>query len=315
MNIVTQSQFDETKLSFKQVPQMNNNNFPQHTILFSYKFQSTEDQALILTDPLKVRGKGIPKVDGQWKKHDNDCLDFFLNLDEADGQLLKTQLVDKIDSKFKHLCGNDNSSVNVGDKAVKKLKFVTCNRKFYVNNDDDDDVVTPVLPTVDRVKIQLDTVYNPNKSHNVPKEIKTRVFLPVDKTVPIEDREFKSEPEVITCLNDLRKLFHFGCTVRFVLKINKFWIQKQLCSEYKIRPCGIIFKCMQIYVLNDPDWFKFKFNQNKPINIHELTNIKKYETDDDEEEDDDDGQNTLNWKVKDDDDDDDDGQNTPNWKK
>lgn len=279
MNIVTQSQFDETKLNFKQVPQMNNDG-SQYTILFNYKFQSGDDQALILTDPIKVRGKGIPQVDGQWKKFDNECLDFFLNLDETDGQLLKTQVIDKIDNKFKHLCGNENSSVNVGNKVIKKLRYTTCHRKIHnghYNEDEDEDEDDENM--ISRMKIQLDTVYQPYHQLDIPKEIKTRVFLPIDKNVPINDREFKETPEVVTCLDDVRQLFHYDCTVRLVLKVNRFWIKKTMDDYNKIRQCGITLKCMQIYIVDDPQWFQF--HQDKPIimpglKIATTTNTKNY---------------------------------------
>lgn len=284
MNIITQSQFDETKLNFKQVPQMNDT--AQYTILFNYKFQSGEDHALILTDPIKVRGNGISKIDGMYKTHDNKCLDFFLNLDEPDGQLLKTQIIDKIDSKFIHLCGNNNSSVNVGTKVIKKCSYILCHRTYNGNhnfdeyNDNEDDPANmedDPANMISRFKIQIDTVYQPGHQNDVPKEIKTRVFLPVDKTVPIEDREFKDTPEIVTCLNDLRELFHVDCTVRLVLKINRFWIQKHVNGNQFLQ-CGITFKCMQIYILNDPKWYTF--HQNKPIIIPGIKiapSIKKYE--------------------------------------
>jgi hypothetical protein len=266
MNIVPQSQFDETKLNFKYVSYLNHQDSPQYTILFNYKFPNgEEDQALILTDPIKVRGKGIPVVDGQWKINDNQCLDFFLNLDEQDGQLLKMQLIDKIDNKFQYLNGNANSNVKVGDKEVKKLRYTQCHRQIhdgnYIEGDDDEEDPTHMIS---RVKLQIDTVFDSHQTIDIPKKIKTTVFLPIDKTVQMKDIEFKSEPEVINCLDDLRQLFHFGCTVRMVLKVNRFWIQKAITHhDGHWRQCGITLKCMQIYVLHDPQWFQF--NQNKPI--------------------------------------------------
>lgn len=299
MNIVPQSQFDETKLNFKQVPQMNNES-AQYTLLFNYKFQPETDHALLLTDPLKVRGKCIPKIDGMWKKKDNECLYCYLNLDEPDGQLLRTQVIDKIDNKFAYLCGDSSSFVNVGDKVIKKLHYMQYLKEVlppgFENEDSDDDgnndekkeQTNPIY----RIKIQFDTEYQTHHS-DTPKKIKTRVFLPVDKSVPINDREFNSEPEVVTCLDDLRQLFHLDCTVRLVLKINRFWIQKAP-NDLNMKRCGLTIKCMQIYVLDDPQWFKF--TQDKPIIMPGLKiakTTKKYEPEDDdkvliEESDDDD---------------------------
>lgn len=233
MNIIPQNQFDENKLTFKNVSQ--DSHSTQYTKFFEYQFQNEKTSALILTDPIKIKGKCIPTVDDLWQKCDNDCLYFYLNLNDPDGQLLSTQVIDKIDQKFNHLCGDNNSNIIIDYKQIKKLRYVKCHRTYGMADEMNEDVFSN-SETLNRVKIQLDTEYNQYADKNDPKVIRTRVFLPVDKTVSIADREFNSDPELITCLDDLRKIFHTNCTVRFVLKVNRFWIQKQLDS-HNFRQC------------------------------------------------------------------------------
>ena len=78
----------------------------------------------------------------------------------------------------------------------------------------------------------------------------------------MKDRVFKSSPENINCLDDLRDLVCNGCTVRLTLKNSKFWACKNLQS--KSRKCGSTITCLQIFVLDNPIWdTKQQYSNNK----------------------------------------------------
>jgi hypothetical protein len=126
------------------------------------------------------------------------------------------------------------------------LTVLICTRSRYIENKNN-------IPDFLRLKIRLDTFYNENKVEI--KKIKTAIFIPIDKTKPISERIFKSTPEKITCLDDVRELFEFGCTVQLTLQVSKLWsIKTQLSHDKRPRVCGNVVKCLQIFVLDNPKW-------------------------------------------------------------
>lgn len=273
MNIIPQNQFDPAKLNLKIVPHVINSHNSQYILFFNYDFLNGSDNALILTDPIKVQMKGL-ETTNQFYPTDNHCLKFFLNLDGEDGKKLKSDFIDKLDSKFEYL--NGQQKLEVGDgKYAQKCQYQKCNKTVNLNqyDDSDEDENKNNYHIQNRIKLELDTHYNPTAHIDEPKLIKTTVFLPVNKHAKIEDREFKSESEIITCLDDLRNLYHVGCTVRFVIKISKLWIQKSIDPDIYKRRCGISLKVMQMYILDDPHWNQF--DQNKPIIFEGLKIAKK----------------------------------------
>lgn len=109
------------------------------------------------------------------------------------------------------------------------------------------------FPNYLRFRIRLDTFYNENKEEI--KKIKTAVFIPIDNTKPISEKVFKSTPEKITCLDDVKELFEFGCTVQLTLQVSKLWSRKSgFKDEAYMRMCGNIVNCLQIFVLDNPKW-------------------------------------------------------------
>lgn len=265
MNIIKVEDFNIANYSTQPISDYGND-FPQHIAFPSYKYPNGQsDACLILTNPIKIAVEGLPRIHPQWRPNDNDCLDFWLYLDTDPGAIeLKQKVLEQIDAHYTQKInqqGNTNYIVknNNGQLVpIQKLKYSNSIKQVIpIGNGEDDDYEKKYTEkkyggNTNRVKISIDTAYVPGANHHDPKLIKTAIFIPVNTKVPIKDREFKSTPEPINCLDDIRKYYNYGCTVQFVLKIYKVWTMKNL--QMGKRDCGIKIKCLQMFILDNPAW-------------------------------------------------------------
>lgn len=79
-------------------------------------------------------------------------------------------------------------------------------------------------------------------------DILTKIFLPVDMSVPTENRMFKPNPEQIQTLEKFESTLIGGCTVIFILEIDKLIIQKFVTGN--VRHCFLTINCLQAYILD-----------------------------------------------------------------
>ena len=233
------------------------------------KFESEGERFIVITNPIKISKGGLPRLDGKWRKTDNDCLYFWLPLldtDEGGNDLLKNILepLDEYNDKKITQEGNKGFVTRVDEKTgklvtLKNLKYVPCIKEFTPGtndedetNDDtcDDDVfkkdIKMSIDEYKRIKVRLATLFEKDVDKNSLRKIKTRVYINDSDGNP------KEETENVESLDDLRKLFVWNCTAQFALEFNKFWVMKSL-GEDKMRKCSIGVKCVQMYISEIPE--------------------------------------------------------------
>jgi hypothetical protein len=262
MNIISPENFDVSKLEF-------DHNETTQELPFDIFFPEISDDynsTSFFTDQIRLPFNLIKNIDDKFYPTDGHCLDFWLYLHQEDSTKLRN-MFQGIDQFLSHQIQNNLSTKYItkinkktwADVSVKQLKYIDCIRQFadtdYVDDKGDNNLKEYFnkIAGKDRIKIQLDTVFDQTKSKLDPKEIKTSIFLPVNTSVPLESREF-SEPMKINSLDDVRNVCREGCTIRLLLKISKFWAMKNIDGKSKVRNCGLTIKCLQIYVCDDPKW-------------------------------------------------------------
>ena len=209
------------------------------------KPENTNNRCVVVTLPIEIKKGGIPRLD-QWRLTDNDCMNFFLNLDQDEGG---KDLRDKVFGPLDTLCqkkinkdGNKDFFTKVSDKgvpvAITKLKFKS-GVKMSGSGDDDDAPTNGKAKPVpyERIKVKLPTVFKKDADKNAPKEIKIQAF-------------YQGAEVEIKTLQDLRDAFPWGCKAEFVLEINKFWAMRTLKDGE--RDCGYGVKCLAINVIEKP---------------------------------------------------------------
>ena len=277
MNIVKASDFDITKFSIlnqKNGHYAQNQVYPQYVLYPKYEYQfSGSSDCLILSDPVTITKGGIIQKN-PFNPTDKDCMRLNINADCPGMQELVSKVFEPIDNLMKAETQKPNKFQFMVNTALNKqtqlkdLQYTPILRD--VPNKDDDDIYQE--PTKKKVKIKINNkVSHLNGHDNLPQiGILTRVFVPENKFAPIQDRAFKNTPEVINNLDTLRELVPWMSTVRLLLKVQKFWVQKTLGNNLgttkKTRICGIMLTCEQIYVLDNPIWKQqLKFNPDKAI--------------------------------------------------
>lgn len=243
--------------------------------------QSTINRCVIVTQAIKISKGGIPKTDPNtdYRATDNDCLYFWLNLDQCEGgkdlrdnvlSKLDEMAADKINKK-----GNKDFIIKVGQDGSKapldKLKYTTICKKSADESSKGDK-----LEQYERVKVKIGTLYKPDEDKNAPKEIKIKVY----------DAQ-KDEEVKIKSLDDLRAAFPWGCTAEFALEVNKFWAMRT--KKDGVRECGFGLKCLAINVVDKP-----KNNSAQVIDksIFGTKTVKKVEDEDEDENEDDDNKSS-----------------------
>lgn len=218
-----------------------------------------------ISNPITLdSSSGIPKPNKFIKK--NDCMCFWLNINKCVGI---SELFNKIIAPIDCMCldrinehknswgfvkyDDHRGKIKKGEvttKPFENLNYLPMQKIFGNNKSNSPNI---------GIKINLDTLANPFVDQNnidSEKTIYTAVFIVTNETknLPIKQRKLKRTPETFYNLEELRKLFHSGCTCQFNIEVGKFWISKNLSADNKYN-CGIILKCTQIFILDDHAWY------------------------------------------------------------
>lgn len=273
--------------------------------LTSENFEKHGEQAILVTQPIKIVRGGIPKFNSQFHTDGIDSMKrayFWIPKNSEDPnsmelfdciQRIDDYMFDEINTKK-----NNNAVICVLNKKKKRvaLRGITYTRMITtakpgsdleIDDDDDDDNKGKKKNTNknnkkefipwERIKARFATLYDENLKPDDQKEITTQVYVGT-----------KEDPENCKTVSEVEKHFMWGCTAQFALVLNKVWIQK---TEDK--KCSIGIKCIQIGVTEQPEYKRS--NTSKQLNRRLFgsvpnTNTAKSSANDDD--DDGDRQNT-----------------------
>lgn len=208
----------------------------QYHVKLLYKYNDQNIGSLrILTNPIKINGKkSILPESGIHINFSSDTK-FKIYLEKSEGGVhLKNKVIKPIDTYFENKMNKQNNLNFVKhpnhDTFLKNLKY----RATISSVGADNNIGTRILYKLDE--------------NNKIVDIYTKIFLPVDMNVSLDERVFKPVSENVKTLDDFKKLVLLGCTVMFTLEIDKLYIQKYTVAGK--RECGITTKCLQIYVMD-----------------------------------------------------------------
>lgn len=259
MNIVKLSEMNPKNIVIH--PMIKNGSQYSQYPKYNYTPENQHD-CVFLTDKIELCQKsGIPNLD-RFKESDNDCL--HITIRHNDNLPKTTELfnsLENVDNLFdEHINKKSNSdsnnfgiiNVQSNDKTINKplnnLRYDAIVKKI---EDHGDDLNNNYIKRKVRkqIKVRIATQYVKGDTKFQPKKIMTRVFLPVDMNKPVNEIVFKSEPEKIETLTDLRKLVPSGSTIQMTVQMSKFWA---MCNPHKdMKPCGFVLKCLQIFVYDN----------------------------------------------------------------
>ena len=235
-----------------------------------YNYTSGEDEDgkferfCVVTDVIEIKKGGIPKIDPKYRPTENDCLYFWLNLDQCEGgkKFMSNVLepVDKLHDKKINKDSNKDFVVKLNKKTgklvpVKDLKYLPCIKEFdpskFKDEDDDTDEVKDASKIYKRTKISIATKYDKAAKPDDPREIKTLVYA------NDEDGDPMGEPLTVKTMEQIREYFPWGCKAQFCLEFNKFWIRK---PEDGVKKCALSIKCLSMYIVEKPSVSKSTAN-------------------------------------------------------
>lgn len=217
------------------------------------KGQEQRQKCIIITGNIHMAKGGIPTVDGDFRKSDDDCMYIHVPLLESceDGMTLATKFLEPLDSLFSTKIEDDNgrgfiSFAKEKERVLDHLSYTPC-----ISECDPESLAgRPSDPqkVYRRVKLRLSTVWKENRGEDEPQQITTKVFTCDDNGDP------KPEPENVNTLADLRALLVWKCTVKFAIEVTKFWAAKTVESKgkHKFRKCGVTLKCLQMCITQAP---------------------------------------------------------------
>jgi len=229
---------------------------------YAYDTSDTSKQCkfIVLTKPMIMAKGGIPKIDGLYRRTDNDCMYFWLAHDlhdEGNNELFE-KVFDPLDKYHTQKIMTEKNAdflhviTESGEKQkLKNLDYAKSVRWFdpemYYAYEYDWNEMKNGKTSYRRIKIRFDVEYDAKAAPTDPKKIKTKLFLTK------ADGSCRDAPKQITSLDDIRKYFVKNCKVQFALEINKFWIKKQKNHKIKLFECGYTIKCREMIILDYPD--------------------------------------------------------------
>lgn len=312
MNIIKVDQFDVTKFAIPQF--VENSAYMLHMSFPTYKYSENNiDKCVILTEPIKMVTGGILQKNTNYRQTDNACLRIIMHTNtHAGAEHFKINVCEPIDDFVRSKIKENKIQIKKSDDKIiplQNLNYKPLVKKCYndglqyKNNEGEYlyDKNNHGKYIIEKVSIKINTIES-NLIDPTTKQpyfnILTRVFIPENTSVPINERKFKTTPEVINCLDDLRQHLTWNSTVRFVIRVQKFWSLKQ--REH--RSCGISLVCEQIYVIDNPSWkIALKFDVNKiPLGLGLMvaadmyTLSDKYDSNDNEDY----NEDNINYSIK-----------------
>jgi hypothetical protein len=282
-------------------------NKSQYLAFPKYSYGKKQDDSLIIvSEPIKLTKGGIPKLDGEFKKTDNDRMFFWLGCDTTQKACVDLfSVLQQIDEEYSEAITNNSKTNTVytqskdGKKElITSLEYVPLVRES--GNGEEKSKSDKQYEIYNRIKVRFNTKYDKDRAEGQASEIITNLFL-LDK----------EEPEQLNTVSYFEKVFRWNCEARFVLMVNKFWAMRS--AKNKKRECGFSIKCMQIYITKEApstgasgnDKFKKRLFTSPPTTktsstsaVKETVVSKKVEESSDSEDSDDDTSAEQEQQVK-----------------
>ncbi len=234
--------------------------FPKYTYSQSSgednsKADAVIDTLCVLTPPIEIKKGGLQKVDGEWRKTEEDCKSAWLPLQEEFGGKGAVELAEMLAKIDKHI--QDKMKKNPTDfLSLKSGNSETPLGKLAYN---------PLVRLAeapagvkDFVPWQRTKIVIPQKDG----KIAVKLIVPGDDGEQIK--------KLATTIGELREDFSYGCTARFYLKFQTFWVLKG--AKKGERECGLKVVCDMINIVEKSkfggkatvEWDDLLGNEEKP---------------------------------------------------
>jgi len=225
------------------------------------KIEESKDPLALVTGTVRIGKGGLLRVDGNYRKTDDDCTSMWLPLDEEfgdkDAESLK-EVLESIDEKVEKL--NDKYKdgyfiVNPGkNEQTLKMNYTPLVREAEAPPGANDFV------PYNRTKIKFPFKVIKDEDGKERNEINVKVQYVND--------EGEKETAVCRSVTDLRNYLTFGSKVQLVLEFKTFWIAKM--AKKKMNDCGFKVTCNMIKIIEkgksagggDYGWDAFGDNDN-----------------------------------------------------
>jgi len=223
----------------------NNNKYDKNSGRYGNNFA-------IGTGAIKLTYGGIPKLQTDYMKTDNERCYFLLYLDKTQKSSEKLfNMFKKIDDYFNEEINNKQNANGIikisKDGIIQKYRIPKPEKFLYQPiiktiesyDDDDDDNIN----IKNRIKIKFSTVYDNFWTPDKPKKINTALFVQNSKN-----------PVSLVTATEMVKFFKWNTTSHFVIMLDKFWICKgsKVNGMFKSVECGFTLKCLQIVLVDKP---------------------------------------------------------------
>ena len=221
------------------------------------------DRMLVVTDEITMTKGGIPSVGGDYRPTENHCMYFWLPLlkEDANAQKLLNDVLNPLDnlcnkkinveknsSNFVTLLSKDKKPLRM--KGLKYLSTVKLSKlatsAVEADDHEDNDHIDENESgsnqnngRYQRVRVKLATVFEKDVPKDQIKKLKMNVYT--------YGKDGNPRLENVTTMEELRKLFTWKCTARYVLDVSKFWIMKNE-NEDGFKTCGHGIKCIQMLI-------------------------------------------------------------------
>ena len=260
--------FDIKRFVLEPIFESKDTSAQQYNAFPKYKYSTKKDAEVVsslrvVTKPIKMVKGGIPTVDTEYRKTNEDCLYIwlpFLENDENGKDLYEKVFypLDKLCHERINVKKNDGFLTVSEGKGKEPMKLTSLDYNPMVNKtkppknqsggNDDESYEGQKFELTDsnsqlfyRTKIRLDVERDPKDPKKVDEhKIVTEVWTNDENGVP------GKKALSIKSLDDLRQYFRFGCEAQFILKFTKLWASRTVMK--KVRGCGISVKCTNIYI-------------------------------------------------------------------
>lgn len=244
--------FDVDNLSIQPLkPSKGENKYGTYQTIFwpQYKYPTGKSSTFIVrTNEIKITNGGCVTVDGTYRKTEAECAFIWLTLEE-DKEL--RELFSSIDETFKKKIIDDENEdclkIQQGGSVVKwseksPLVYNEMVRRYEPESGD-------VTKEYDRIKVKLAINHEDPGDENDPNIIMQLLILSEDK---------RMKKKSIKKIADLRKYFGYGGKAKFLLEVNKFFVQNSPTKSQdkkdkkKTYACGFNVVCKFILVTEAP---------------------------------------------------------------